>query len=65
MGRFDIPDHPEIESIERTGYPSWLQEEEDEDLLDEDYCESEFWGDEREDDLYEEARETRWSELFY
>ena len=65
MGRFDIPDHPEIESIERTGYPSWLQEEEDEDLLDEDYCESEFWGDEREDDLYEEARETKWSELFY
>ena len=65
MGRFEIPDHPEIESIERTGYPSWLQEEEDEDLLDEDYCESEFWGDEREDDLYEEARETRWSELFY
>ena len=65
MGRFEIPDHPEIESIERTGYPSWLQEEEDEDLLDEDYCESEFWGDEREDDLYEEARETKWSELFY
>ena len=65
MGRFEIPDHPEIESIERTGYPSWLQEEEDDDLLDEDYCESEFWGDEREDDLYEEARETRWSELFY
>ena len=65
MGRFEIPDHPEIEMIERTGYPSWLQEEEDEDLLDEDYCESEFWGDEREDYLYEEARETRWSELFY
>ena len=65
MGRFEIPDHPEIESIERTGYPSWLQEEEEEDLLDEDYYESEFWGDEREDDLYEEARETEWSDLFY
>ena len=65
MGRFEIPDHPEIEMIERTGYPGWLQEEEDEDLLDEDYCESEFWGDEREDDLYEEARETKWSDLFY
>ena len=45
MGRFDIPDHPEIACIERTGYPSWMQEDEvlnDED--DEDY-ESEFWGD--------------------
>ena len=30
MGRFDIPDHPEIECIERTGYPSWMQEDEDE-----------------------------------
>ena len=62
MGRFEIPDHPEIACIERTGYPSWMQETEvldDED--DEDY-ESEFWGDEGEDDLYEE---TRWSELFY
>lgn len=62
MGRFEIPDHPEIACIERTGYPSWMQETEvldDED--DEDY-ESEFWGDEYEDDLYEE---TRWSELFY
>ena len=33
MGRFDIPDHPEIGWIERTGYPSWMQETED---LDED-----------------------------
>ena len=24
---FNIPDHPEIQSIERTGYPSWLQGE--------------------------------------
>lgn len=29
MGRFDIPDHPEISWIERTGYPSWMQETED------------------------------------
>ena len=65
MGRFDIPDHPEIACIERTGYPSWMQEDEvlnDED--DEDY-ESKFWGDECEDRLYEEAREARWSDLFY
>lgn len=61
MGRFDIPDHPEIACIERTGYPSWMQ---DEDEDDEDY-DSEFWGDEREDRLYEESRETRWSDLFY
>ena len=60
MGRFDIPDHPEVACIERTGYPSWMQE----DVLDDedDDYDSEFWGDEREDDLYEE---TRWSELFY
>ena len=57
MGRFEIPDHPEIESIERTGYPSWMQEEEEEDLLDEDYCESEFWGDDDEDRCYEERRD--------
>jgi hypothetical protein len=48
MGRFEIPDHPEIACIERTGYPSWMQEE------DEDY-ERDFWGDE--DRLYEERRE--------
>ena len=41
MGRFDIPDHPEIECIERTGYPSWMQER------DEDY----------ERDSYDERRE--------
>lgn len=62
MGRFDIPDHPEIACIERTGYPSWMQEDDevlcDED--DEDY-ENEFWGDDCEDCLYEEGRE---QELF-
>lgn len=39
MGRFDIPDHPEISWIERTGYPSWMQETED--LDDEDFEEPE------------------------
>ena len=46
MGRFEIPDHPEIACIERTGYPSWMQEDEvlnDED--DEEDYDSEFWGD--------------------
>lgn len=51
-------EHPEIAWIERTGYPSWMQE--DDDILDEeddeDY-ESEFWGDECEDSLYDERRE--------
>ena len=62
MGRFEIPDHPEIACIERTGYPSWMQEDVLDDEDDEEDYDSEFWGDEREDDLYEE---TRWSELFY
>ena len=61
MGRFEIPDHPEIACIERTGYPSWMQEDVLDDEDDEEDYDSEFWGDEREDDLYEEARE---SELF-
>ena len=41
MGRFDIPDHPEIGWIERTGYPSWMQDTDDlED--DDDFEEPEF-----------------------
>ena len=57
MGRFEIPDHPEIACIERTGYPSWMQEDVLNDEDDEEDYDSEFWGDEREDDLYEETRE--------
>ena len=38
-----LPDHPEIAWIERTGYPSWMQEETDEE------------GDE--DRYYEESRD--------
>ena len=49
MGRFEIPDHPEIACIERTGYPSWMQEREDferdEDRLYEERRESEMFGD--------------------
>ena len=62
MGRFEIPDHPEIACIERTGYPSWMQEDVLDDEDDEEDYDSEIWGDECEDDLYEE---TRLSELFY
>ena len=50
-------EHPEVTCAIRTGYPSWMQEDEvlnDED--DEDY-ESEFWGDEFEDRAFEESRE--------
>jgi hypothetical protein len=36
MGRFDVPDHPEIAWIERTGYPSWMQESDLDDEDDED-----------------------------
>ena len=43
MGRFEIPDHPEIACIERTGYPSWMQEGEEPEI--------------DEDSLYEERRE--------
>ena len=49
MGRFDIPDHPEIAWIERTGYPSWMQEPE---VLNDEDDESESWGDDRVD-LYD------------
>ena len=51
-------EHPEVTCAILTGYPSWMQEDEvlnDEDE-EEDY-ESEFWGDDREDDLYDESRE--------
>lgn len=37
------PDHPEITCIERTGYPSWMQEREEPEI--------------DEDSLYEERRE--------
>jgi formylmethanofuran dehydrogenase subunit E len=26
---YDCPDHPDIVAIERTGYPSWMKEEDD------------------------------------
>lgn len=59
-------EHPEIGWIERTGYPSWMQEEtevlndeDDEDVIDDDdgddYCDFD------EDRAYEERRE---QELF-
>lgn len=45
-------EHPEIGWIERTGYPSWMQEDGKMEVLndedDEDY-DSEFWGDDCED----------------
>ena len=29
MGKWEVPEHPEIEWVLRTGYPSWLQEKEE------------------------------------
>lgn len=46
MGRYDLPDHPEIGWIERTGYPSWLQEEPD------DYDSDRFYEEQREQELF-------------
>lgn len=40
MGRFDVPDHPEIAWAERTGYPSWMQETDNTD--EDDFEEPEF-----------------------
>jgi hypothetical protein len=54
-------EHPDVSCAIRTGYPSWMQE--DEVLNDEDgeNYESEFWGDDESDDycdyLYEERRD--------
>lgn len=31
-----MPEHPEIQWIERTGYPSWMQEDESREEFDED-----------------------------
>lgn len=33
---FNIPDCPEIQSIEQTGYPSWMQEDDAEEDTEED-----------------------------
>ena len=52
-----ILEHPDITSALRTGYPSWVEDEVLNDEDDEDY-ESEIWGDEHEDSLYEERRES-------
>lgn len=26
MGKWEVPEHPEIDWVLRTGYPSWMQE---------------------------------------
>lgn len=44
-----MPEHPEIGWIERTGYPSWMQEiepyeEEDEDAIYQERLERELFG---------------------
>ena len=55
-----ILEHPEISCIERTGYPSWMQEtevmndEDDEDFYEDD---EESWDDGYEDWLYDQKRD--------
>lgn len=46
MGRYDLPDHPEIACIERTGYPSWMQEDPD------GYDDDRFYEEQREQELF-------------
>ena len=44
---YPMLEHPEIGWLERTGYPSWLQEQ------DEDGDEDDFWDDEDLEELYD------------
>ena len=46
-------EHPEIGWIERTGYPSWLQEDGEMDE-DEDWDEDSLYDEEREEELFPE-----------
>lgn len=42
--RFDVPEHPDIERCLRTGYPSWMQDRDEdgyEDDWEDDYDEDE------------------------
>lgn len=48
---FNVPDHPEIQSIERTGYPTWNQPEDRIIYCGE--CGCEIVGDVYEDDSYD------------
>lgn len=66
-------EHPEITHCLRTGYPSWVKdreepevlndEDDEEDLPEEEDYDKEFWGDEEDreaaflEDLFEEMRE--------
>ena len=57
---YPMLEHPDISCALRTGYPSWMPDEDEIDVIndedDEEY-ESELWGDECEDRRYEERRE--------
>ena len=50
-------EHPEVTWAIRTGYPSWMQEDDVLNDEDDEEEEHEIWGDECEDDLYDESRE--------
>lgn len=53
MVRFDIPDNPEVGWIESTGYPSWMQDEDDDEFYEDDQDAYEAFC----DHVFEESRE--------
>ena len=55
---YPLIEHPDITSALRTGYPSWVSEPEVLNDEDDEISESEIWGDECEDRIYEERRES-------
>ena len=53
-----ILEHPDISHALRTGYPSWGDEPEVLNDEDDEVIDSEIWGDEFEDRIYEERMES-------
>ena len=49
-------EHPEIGWIERTGYPSWMQDEDDDEDEEVSEDEDDSFGSYDEDDRYDESR---------
>ena len=54
---YPIIEHPDISSALRTGYPFGVHETEVLNDEDDEVIESEIWGDECQDDYYEERKE--------
>ena len=54
---YRVMEHPDITCALRTGYPRCTEETEVLNDEDDEEFDSEFWGDECQDDYYEERRE--------